>query len=50
MNQTTSQIKYGQIKVGNFTIYQWNHGQRKNDIETYSTPNEENSVTAERFI
>ena len=33
-----------------FIIAQWNHGQKKNDIEMYSTHNDGKSVLAERFI
>ena len=29
---------------------QWNHGQKKNDIEMYSTHNEGSSIVAGRFI
>ena len=38
------------IKAANFIIDQWNHGEKKYDIEIYSTRNEEKSVIAERFI
>ena len=50
MNQNANQIKYGLIKAAHFIIDQGNHGEKKNDIEIFSTRNEEKSIIAERFI
>ena len=48
--QKGSQIKYGLIKVVNFTIIISKKWLKDNDIEMYSTHNEGKSIVAETFI
>ena len=48
--QKENQIKYGLIKVVNFTIMFFKRWLKDNDIEMYSTHNEAKSVVAVRFI
>ena len=48
--QLENQIKYGQTKEMNVTIVLFKKWLKDNDIEMYSTYNEEKSVIAERSI
>ena len=48
--QKENQIKYGLIKVVNFTIMFFKRWLKDNDIEMYSIHNEAKSVVAVRFI